>query len=73
MPVTQKQLQDALTAADWPYVAIVSRQAYWELQQSYGAESFYDTTGGRIYFIVGPTRIVAEDAAPGTVEVNLGL
>jgi hypothetical protein len=71
MPVTQHQLIEALKTAGWPYVAVVSRQTFWELQQSYEAETFYDTSGGRIYFIVGPTRIVAEDAAPGTVEVDL--
>lgn len=74
MPVTVHQLEEALKAADWPYVAVVSRQTFWELQQSYGAETFYDTSGGRIYFIVGPTRIVAEDADPtATIEVDLGL
>lgn len=74
MPVTQPQLITALKANDWPYVAIVTRQTFWELQQSFGAETFYDTQGGRIYFIVGPTRIVAEDADPNaTVEVDLGL
>lgn len=73
MPVTPHQLEESLKAANWPYVAIVSREAYWDLQQAYGHESFYDTSGGRIYFIVGPTRIVAEDAAPGTVEVDLGI
>jgi len=74
MPVTQPQLISALKAADWPYVAIVSRDTYWELAQSFDAESYYDTSGGRIYFIVGPTRIVAEDADPSaTAEVNLGI
>jgi len=71
--VSQNDLETLLKENNWPYVAIVSREVFWELQTSYAAETHYDTTGGRVYFMVGPTRIVAKDADPATVEVDLGV